>query len=69
MSGWEYYNHAMISTYPLDEPADIGIIKNGEIWKGKGRKALFALWTTDFDSRNKTAWWYCVKILSLILIY
>lgn len=61
VSGWKYYNHAMIpSTAPHEEcelPKDIR-----SLWKNSGRGTpLFARWTTDFDCGFETNWWYVIK--------
>lgn len=61
VSGWKYYNHAMIpTTAPHEEcelPKDIR-----SLWKNSGRGTpLFARWTTDFDCGFETNWWYVIK--------
>ena len=59
---WYYYNHSILSrTYPHQEP-DLSPINDGSIWKIEGgRRALLARWTTDFDCKEETGFWYIIK--------
>lgn len=59
--GWRYYNHAMISDTAPHEEVNITPVKNGNIWRIEGKKVLLARWTTDFDCKHKTEWWYVIK--------
>lgn len=61
MTGWTYYNHAMIpTTMPHEEP-DLTPLQTGELWNiHGGGTPLFARWTTDFDCENETSFWACI---------
>ena len=59
---WKYYNHAMIPTTAPNEDPDLQPIKDGTIWsKQNGKIPLLATWTTEFDCKYETNWWYIVK--------
>lgn len=59
MCKWKYYNHALI---PSGEPHKIPDLKElKEAYKCSSRKALFAMWSTEFDCGYETEWWYCIK--------
>jgi hypothetical protein len=58
---WCYYNHAIMPTSAPHERVDVSIIKNKNFWKSVGGYPLFARWTTDFDCREHTDWWYIIK--------
>ena len=60
MSGWKYYNHAMIPTSAPHEEADISVLKDESFWK-EHRGAYLARWTTDFDCGYETNWWYVIR--------
>lgn len=60
IEGWKYYNHAAIPTCAPHEEPNLTPIKTGEIWKLSG-KPLLARWTTDFDCKKETNWWYTVR--------
>lgn len=56
---WDFYNNAVIpNTFP-HEQVDTAKIKSGEVWKNK--KVLLARWTSDFDCKEETTWWYVIK--------
>lgn len=59
---WRYYNNAIVSDMAPHETPDISEVRNRDFWKkyGKG-KALLARYTSDFDSKEYTNWWYCIK--------
>ncbi|MBT9793949.1 hypothetical protein GPL02_13685 [Clostridium sp. MCC334] len=65
ISGWKYYNHAMIPTcepheIPNLKPLQSGtLLKNRDVW-GEDRP-LFARWTEDYDCGYETTFWYCIK--------
>lgn len=60
MTGWTYYNHAIIpTTMPHEEP-DLTPLKTGEVWNVHGGTPLFARWTTDFDCGYETHFWSCI---------
>lgn len=60
IAGWEYYNNAAIPTEPICFEPDIILIENGDIWNMDG-SPLLARWTTDFDCKYETNWWYVIK--------
>lgn len=62
MTGWRYYNHAMIPTCAPHEQADIASVEDGSIWLEKDdNKPFVARWTSNFDCGYETDWWYCIK--------
>mgnify|MGYP003311262534 CR=1 FL=1 len=68
--GWRYYNHAIIPTVAPHEEPDLQPIKDGSIWSitsGNGNKPLFARYTTDFDCKIDTGYWYIVKDAPFIM--
>ena len=60
-SGWKYYNHAAIPTTAPHEIANTKLIEDGTIWSIAGKSPLLARWTTEFDCKNETHWWYIIK--------
>lgn len=60
INGWTYYNNAAIPNVPVNFEPDITPIKNGDIWQLDG-SPLLARWTTDFDCKEETNWWYVIK--------
>ena len=56
---WKYYNHALIPTTPPHQSADGDTLTDNPLWKDK--RVLFARWTSDYDSKCETNWWYCIK--------
>ena len=60
MSGWKYYNHAVIPTTAPHEFVDLKDIETNDIWQ-QYPKALFACWTSDWDSDHNSDWWYVIK--------
>ena len=62
MSGWRYYNHAMLPSAAPHELPELRPLKDGSVWKlSGGGTPLFARWTTDFDCGYETKWWYVIK--------
>lgn len=61
IEGWEYYNHAMIPTTAPHEVPDMTGVQNGSFWKMKVPRPLLARWTTNFDCKEETNWWYVIK--------
>lgn len=59
IQGWKYYNHALIPTCAPHEIPDIVPLQNGNIWNN--RKVLLVQYTTDFDCKDETSFWYVVK--------
>lgn len=58
IEGWEYYNHAIIPNSAPHIKPDVEKIKNKKNWD---RRAFFARYTTNFDCKKETEWWYCIK--------
>ena len=61
ISGWHYYNHALLPDCPPEVQADARDIESGEIWKHAPGSAILARWTSDFDCDYETQWWYVIK--------
>lgn len=59
--GWKYYNHAAIPTVAPHEMPDLSPVKNGSIWNIEGKKPLLIRYTTDWDCRQDTEWWYLIR--------
>ena len=58
---WKYYNHAVIpNTAPHITP-DLTPIKDGTIWNIDGKFPLFVRYTTDFNYKEDTSWYFVVK--------
>lgn len=60
MNEWRYYNFALLPATTPDKVPDLSFVNNGSIWK-MNKKALLTRWTTDFDCRYETDWWFCIK--------
>ena len=60
VSGWKYYNHAAIPDCEPHEEPDLKPIENGSVWK-MDRYPLLARWTSDWDCKRETEWWYEIK--------
>ena len=58
---WRYYNHAVIPNTAPNIAPDLKPLYDGSIWNIDGKFPLFARWTTDFDWKEKTDWYYLVK--------
>lgn len=62
IKGWQYYNHAVIPTTAPHEEVNARPLDDGTIWKIKGGgTTLLARWTSDFDCKKETEWWYIIK--------
>ena len=61
IKGWRYYNHAAVPTTSPDVKANLAPIHDGSIWKIGGGYALLARWTTNWDCKYETNWWYVIK--------
>ncbi len=57
---WRYYRFAMLPICAPHEEADTSKVFDGSIWKDS-RKPFLARWTSGFDCRYETEWWYCIK--------
>lgn len=62
---WKYYNHAAITCCAPHSKKDVtSPIQDGLIWKltsKDGKHPLLARWTTDFDCKEETSYWYIIK--------
>lgn len=58
INGWKYYNYAMVPKCAAHELPDLEPVKSGKIFKKN--KAILARWTTDYDCKNETSFWYVV---------
>jgi len=61
VSGWYYYNHAVLPNAAPHEEADIKSLNSGEAWKQGKKFPLFARWTSEWDCGYETNWWYVIK--------
>lgn len=61
ISGWNYYNHAIIPSTQLHELPDVKQLSMRECWRGWEGTPLLARWTTDFDCDHETLWWNIIK--------
>lgn len=57
---WEYYNHSAVCKYAPHREADTDAIKNNTIWNLDGKRPLLVCYTTDFDCKEETQWWYTI---------
>ena len=65
MDIWRKYNGAIIPVLP---PHIKVLTSYDEIKKiMKSKSVFFARWTSDFDSKNKTEFWYIINDLPLYL--
>ena len=62
VKGWKYYNHSLIPSTAPHEMVNMQPIKDGSIWKKCvwGGWPILARWTTEFDCREKTQFWYTI---------
>jgi hypothetical protein len=60
INGWKDYNRAAIPITAPHEEVNLKPIEDKSIWKMDG-KPFFARWTENFDCKNETEWWYCIK--------
>lgn len=59
MEEWRYYRHALLSNKaPHCDVNPKSIVWNKKKWSGI---PFFARWTSDFDCKNDTGWWYSIK--------
>ena len=65
---WRCYQHAAIpNTYP-HEQVDTADVENGVVWNLPGRP-LLCRWTSDFDCKEQTGCWACIKDTPLDLSF
>lgn len=58
---WFYYEHALLPKTAPHEDAHFLDIMNTWSKKNWGGVPLIARWTTDFDCKKETEWWYVIK--------
>ena len=59
---WVVYNHALMPTSNPHEPADIDSLKNCMFrWNSLRSGVFFARYTSDWDSKECTNFWYVIK--------
>ena len=62
IEGWRYYNHAMIPITAPHEKPNLQPVLDESIWMYNGGGAvLLARWTTEWDLKQETNWWYVIK--------
>lgn len=63
ISDWKYYNHAVIPACAPHEIPDLDVVNNNEVFRSNAfeRKVFLARWSTEWDTCNKTEWWYLIK--------
>ena len=61
IEGWQYYNHARIPTAPPTVPAAVEAMAEEGFWHDSRGTVLLARWTSEFDCRRETGWWYIIK--------
>lgn len=61
VKGWRYYNNALMPSTPPHVEANIEEMTKKSFWKLGGGKAFLARWTSHFDCKQKTSWWYVIK--------
>lgn len=59
---WKYYNHALLPDGPADAHICMANFCPRELWKCSDMaKPFLARWTSDFDTKEETQWWWVVK--------
>lgn len=62
MKGWHFYNHAAVPDCLLTEEPDMTPLTDGSVWKmSNGGAPLLVRYTTNFDCKEETQYWYVVK--------
>lgn len=60
-SQWLYYEHALIPNCAPHEDPDTSLLDDISNWKESKGKVFLARWTSNFDCKDNTDWWYCIK--------
>ena len=63
VDGWYFYNHAILPEARPTETVDTSILNDKSVWKKEnwgGRTPLLARWTSDFDCKEDTGFWYTI---------
>lgn len=55
-----YYNHSFIKATPPHEDVNILPVLDNSIWN-RNKSSFFTRWTENFDYKEPTEWWYCIK--------
>jgi undecaprenyl phosphate N,N'-diacetylbacillosamine 1-phosphate transferase len=58
---WVYYHHAIVPTTAPHKEADINTLRDVNLWRSAQGYPLLARWTSDFDCKEDTGWWYEIK--------
>lgn len=62
LTGWKYYNHALVPTCaPHDEPRIEILHTVDNVWQNRGGVIFLIRYTTDFDCEEQTGFWYVIK--------
>lgn len=64
VKGWNYYNNAIIPTTAPHKEIALSSIQeatNWRNWKSECKRIFLARWTTDWDIKDETKWWYVIK--------
>ena len=61
ISGWRYYNHALLPDCAPHEIPDITGMNSREFWTNRSGLAALARWTSNYDCDTQKNWWYIVK--------
>lgn len=63
--GWRYYNGALLPSNPPHVQINTDAIDRKQFWNcvcvGGGKKPLLARWTSNWDCKQETNWWYVIK--------
>lgn len=60
-STWRFYNGAVLPATEPKENVDLSPLNDGSIWNFNGKYPLFARWTSNFDCKQNTEWWWLIK--------
>lgn len=61
IKGWKYYKHAAVPDGASHLEPDLAPVHDGRIWKLAGGLVLFVRYTTDFDKKEASSFWYVNK--------
>lgn len=58
-NSWKIYQGCLLKNTPPHYGIDVDVKEISDYLTRNN--CYFARWTSDFDCRYKTEWWYCVK--------
>ncbi len=62
MDSWKYNQKVMMPTCAPHEEADLSVFNDKKLWKkDKWKDALLAKYTSCYDCKEQTGWYYCIK--------